>query len=97
MEGDISVRCQKEQTYAENVVRHLRIKNISVSWSLFDNFYSYNSRQCRAHLVSFKKKHKMKFTRNGYAHDFIFPYHTIENNLINLQVELLILPLDFQK
>ncbi|XP_065921325.1 receptor-type tyrosine-protein phosphatase epsilon-like [Magallana gigas] len=29
MEGDISVRCQKEQTYAENVVRHLRIKNIS--------------------------------------------------------------------
>lgn len=39
----------------------------------------------------------MKFTRNGYAHDFIFTYHTIENNLINLQVELLILPLDFQK
>uniref|UniRef100_A0A8W8NCG0 protein-tyrosine-phosphatase n=1 Tax=Magallana gigas TaxID=29159 RepID=A0A8W8NCG0_MAGGI len=29
MEGDISVRCHKEQTYAENVVRHLRIKNIS--------------------------------------------------------------------
>nr|XP_034311827.1 receptor-type tyrosine-protein phosphatase epsilon isoform X1 [Crassostrea gigas] len=29
MEGDISVRCQKEQTYAENVVRHLRIKNNS--------------------------------------------------------------------
>nr|XP_034311833.1 receptor-type tyrosine-protein phosphatase epsilon isoform X5 [Crassostrea gigas] len=29
MEGDISIRCQKEQTYAENVVRHLRIKNNS--------------------------------------------------------------------
>ncbi|XP_052684164.1 receptor-type tyrosine-protein phosphatase epsilon-like isoform X2 [Crassostrea angulata] len=27
MEGDISVRCQKEQTYAENVVRHLRTKS----------------------------------------------------------------------
>lgn len=30
MEGCIGIRCQKEQTYAENVVRHLRINNTSV-------------------------------------------------------------------
>lgn len=30
MEGCISIRCQKEQTYAENVVRHLRIHNTLV-------------------------------------------------------------------